>query len=136
MKTTLLIGVGLSGLLLPGNAMAQEACGNSYMILPDGSCMNMSYLTVMSLTRRNVAAVQQDYNSLYRANLVLDNDSLYRAGESDAERDERFELLAERGIELDDTKAEAAAIEDWLYPIHMQAMMRVNQAYQPRFTRY
>lgn len=103
------------------------------MILPDGSCMDMSYLTVLGSATRGVVAAEREYNSLYEANLALEFDSFYRAAESDAERDERLNNLAERSIELDETRATVNSVRNQLYPIHMLAVERVSQNYRPQF---
>lgn len=135
MKKTLCIGIGLSSLLLPGTAIAQDACGTSYMVLPDGSCMNMQYLTILGQSRRNQAQAEAAYTSQFQANLNLDTNTFYRAAESDSEREARLESLAESGLSLEDIRQSVNSVESSLFPIQTEAMTCISQVYQPQFSR-
>ncbi|MBD1997900.1 hypothetical protein H6G00_14915 [Leptolyngbya sp. FACHB-541] len=124
----LLLAIGLTSLMIPSNAIAQEVCGNSYVILPDGSCMNMSYLTVLGQARQTRAAVNEAYQQQFNANVLIELDPYYI--ETEQERDNRYQSLAESSIIRDDVNATADDIESTLFPIHTEAMSVIGEAYR------
>ena len=135
MRKALVLGIGVSGALLSGAAHAYESCGISYMILPDGNCVDASYITDLGSINRSTAAAERVVNRQERANRSLDANFFYRAAESDSEREQRYETLAENQAALAEIRADAASVEELLYREHMYVMSRVSQAYQPRFAR-
>jgi hypothetical protein len=124
----LLLAIGLTSLLIPSNATAQEVCGNSYMILPDGSCMNMSYLTVLGQARQTRAAANEAYQQEFDVNVLIELDPYYI--ETEEERDARYRSLAESSIIRDDVNATADYIENALFPLHTEAMSVIGEVYR------
>ncbi|NJN57281.1 MAG: hypothetical protein HC879_07140 [Leptolyngbyaceae cyanobacterium SL_5_9] len=127
MKRLLLI-LSFASLMIPSNAIAQEDCGNSYMILPDGSCMNMSYLTWLGQARQHRAAANEAYQQQFNANVLIELDPYYI--ETEEERNARYQSLAESSIIRDDVNAIADDIETTLFPLHMEAMHTIREAYR------
>jgi hypothetical protein len=126
---------GLMGTLAISSANAQmaDSCGASFMILPDGNCLSLDYLPVLAGSRANLAEANDIYQRQYNANLQLE--ILYNrypayVSETEAERDARYESLAETSIFRDEVADSNQRIEDDLYPLHLQAMHLVGEAFR------
>ncbi|MDX2214135.1 MAG: hypothetical protein SFY66_12675 [Oculatellaceae cyanobacterium bins.114] len=124
----LLLAISLTSFILPSNAIAQEACGNSYMILPDGSCMNMSYLTLLGQARQGRTEANEAFRQQFEANVSLELNPFYI--ETREERDARYQSLAETSLVRDEVNATANDIEGILFPVHTERMYRVREAYR------
>lgn len=124
----LLLTASLTSLLIPGNAIAQEDCGNSYMVLPNSNCVNMSYLTVLGQSRNNLAVANEMYQQEFDANLALELNPYYI--ETERQRNDRYRSLAETSIMRDQVSTMAEDVEGMLFPIHTEAMYRIRNAYQ------
>jgi len=47
MKSVILAAViSLASAIVPGVATAKDVCGYSYIVLPDGRCLTLNYMTV------------------------------------------------------------------------------------------
>lgn len=131
---------GLAGSLIvcPVQAQTANECGTSYMILPDGRCLNLGYMPVLGGSRANLAEANDIYQRQYNANLQLEilyNQYPGYVSETEEERDDRYESLAETSIFRDEVDASNQRIEDDLYPLHVQAMYIVGESFDRDFSR-
>ena len=78
----------------PAPTLASEDCGVSFMILPSGTCIEMSYLSLLVANRENMAQVEHLYQQQLRANAELDRYSR-EIGETSEERTDRYLDLLE-----------------------------------------
>ena len=133
MKSVILAAViSLASAIVPGVATAKDVCGYSYIVLPDGRCLTLNYMTVLGESRSNQAEVDNLYQEQFDANLALEMNTRYRLTETKGERDARIKELAKTKRVRDDVASDAQHIEDTLYPLHHQAMRIVNHVLTPR----
>lgn len=124
MKILFLSLISASYLATISPAYAQETCGNSYIVLPDGTCLNMTYLTVLSNARRNNASINQLYQDQFDLNVQLEVNPYYV--ETEEERDERYRSLAETSLVKEDINRSTQDLEATLFPIHTQALEAIS----------
>lgn len=121
------------GQAIPALAQSTDACGFSYVILPDGNCMNMTYTSILGASRRNVSQANAVYQELFNANLELE--IIYSQyplldNETEKERDARIRNLAVTGLARDEVVTQGQSIEDRLHPLHVQAMYIIGEAFR------
>lgn len=121
------------GLAMPALAQSAEDCGFSFMILPDGNCVDMTYTSILGASRRNVSQANTIYQELFNANLELE--IIYSQyplldNETEEERDARIRNLAITGLARDEVVMQGQSIEDRLHPFHVQAMNIVGKAFR------
>ena len=119
--------------VLPVSAQTANDCGFSFAILPDGSCVDLSYVSILGSSRGTLAQAnaisQRQYNSnLAREIYYMQNPWLDR--ETKEERDERYEALASESIARDEVEETVQTIEDILYPLHVEAMNIMGGAFR------
>ena len=131
MKRALFLTSSLASLLMSGPAIAQEVCGASYIVLPDGNCLNLSYMSVLEDTRSNLEQIEELYQEQFENNVILESSYLYRLTESEEDRNERYQSLAETSIVRDEVAASAAEIEATLFPLHTRTISIVSEAFAP-----
>lgn len=116
----------------PAPAHAHQDCGVSFMILPNGECLELTYLGILGRGRSNMAQVEQIYRRQFNANVALE--VIYsRYPETDREtaeeRQARYESLAETSLIRDDVAESTQTIEAMLYPLQVQSMSIVGIAF-------
>ncbi len=112
-------------LAMPARAQTTFECGNSFVILPAGGCLDLSYLGFLGNSRAEHATVERIYQNQFEANLELEilyNQYPNYVSETQQERQARYSSLAETSIVRDDVAATAQDIEDLLFPLQNQAM--------------
>lgn len=117
----------------PARAQIADVCGFSYVILPSGSCIDLSYTSILAGSRANLSQANAIYQRQYKANLELE--ILYNrypayVRETEEERDARYESLARTSIARDEIAESAQTVEDVLYPLHVQAMYIMGEAFR------
>ena len=132
MKKILAVIVGSVTLFAPLTVNAQDACSSSYIVLPDGKCMNMEYLAILSASRGVKAQMDAKYLRQLDANVTLELSETYRLTETKQERDSRYRGLANTSKLRDQTSVSNQEVEDILYPVHQRAMRRMSEAYIPK----
>lgn len=116
----------------PAQAQIADNCGTSFMMLPDGNCLNLGYMPVLGGSRTNLAEANDIYQRQYNANLQLEilyNQYPAYVSETEEERNTRYENLAETGIFRDKVDESNQRIENDLYPLHVQAMYIVGESF-------
>ena len=131
MKRVFLLMTGLAALLIPGQAIAQEACGGSYIILPDGSCINLSYMSVLSNSRSGLTEMNELYQDELELNAALNSSTLYLLNESEEDRDARYASLVETAIIRNAVAADAEDLEATLFPIHTRVLGVIGDVFAP-----
>lgn len=121
---------------VPGVAQAQtaDACGLSYMILPDGSCLNLDYTSILGASRRDVNQAVAAYEDLLDVNVTIETiQALYPQfdNETEAEYQRRIDTLLFFRENRDNAVQSGQSIEDTLYPAHVYTMYRIGEAYRP-----
>lgn len=124
----LLLALSLTSLLIPSRAIAEEPCGNSYVILPNRQCANLTYLTLLGQARANSAAANEAFRQEFNGNLLLELDPYYI--ETPDQRDARYQLLAETSMVRDEANALTYDIETILFPIHVRMMDTFGETYR------
>lgn len=119
-------------LAMPAAAQTPSECGNSFVILPDGGCLDLSHLGYLGHSRENLAVINQLYQAQY--NLNLNQEIFYSQyplfdNETEEERQARYASLARTASERDDTAASAQQIEDLLFPFQNRAMTVFGSAF-------
>jgi hypothetical protein len=120
-------------LMMPAKAQTTFECGNSFVILPDGGCLNLSHLGYLGHSRENLANIEQTYQTQFNANVELE--ILYNrypafVSETEQERQRRYESLVETSIVRDEIAGSAQQIEDRLFPLQNRAMTIFGSAFQ------
>lgn len=121
------------GPAIPTLAQSSDSCGFSYMILPDGNCMDMSYTSILGASRRNVSQANAIYQDLFNANLELE--IIYSQyplldNETEKEREARIRNLAVTGLARDEVVTQGQSIEDRLHPLQVQAMYIIGETFR------
>ncbi|MBD1871870.1 hypothetical protein H6F75_00095 [Nodosilinea sp. FACHB-131] len=119
---------------LPAQAQVSNACGMSYMILPDGNCLDLDYTSILGASRRDVSQATAAYEEVFEANVTIETIyALYPQldNETEAEYERRIETLLLFRENRDDAVQSGQNVEDTLYPIHVYSMHEVGRAYQP-----
>lgn len=111
-----------------GIAIAQPVagCGESFIVLPNGRCMNLSYTSIVAASRRNVQVSNNQYESLLESNAILDvarNMGVTR--ESEESRKERIQTLGVYRQSRDQVNATGQQIEDVTFPLHLRTLESV-----------
>lgn len=119
-------------LTLPAQAQASQDCGVSFMVLPNGDCLELSYLGILGRGRSDMEQVERIYQRQFNANVALE--VLYNrypevVSETEEERQARYESLAETSMIRDDAAESMRSIEDMLYPLQVQSMSIVGIAF-------
>jgi hypothetical protein len=118
---------------LPVQAQVSNACGMSYMILPDGSCLDLDYTSILGASRRDVSQATAAYEEVFDANVTIETIyALYPQldNETEAEYERRIETLLLFRENRDDAVRSGQNVEDTLYPIHVYSMYRVGRAFR------
>jgi hypothetical protein len=105
----------------------------SYMILPDGSCLDLDYTSILGASRRNVGQATAAYAEVFNANVTIE--TIYAQypqlnNETEAEYRRRIETLLIFRENRDAAVASGQNIEDMLFPIHVYSMQRIGQAFR------
>ena len=129
MKRVFFLIAGLTTLLAPGHAIAQPACGGSYIVLPDGSCINLSYMSVLSNSRSGLTEMNELYQEELELNAALNSSTLYLLNESAEERDARYQSLVDTAITRNEVMADAEDLEATLFPIHTRVLEVVGEVF-------
>lgn len=114
-------------------AQASDDCGMSYMILPDGRCLPLDYVSLLGASRRNVGEGSRIYEELFETNVELE--TIYNRfpelnRETEAQRETRYETLAIVGEGRDAIASGGLVVEDRMFPIHVRAMYIVGEAFR------
>ena len=119
MKILLIATISITALLLPSpvNARPQE-CGVSFMILPNGECLNLDYIKTSSDNRERVQRVNELYRGLIRDNAVFESNPLNRLAETKEEKEGRITNLVQSTKSRDAVVKGGKNIEDISYQIH------------------
>lgn len=141
LKHTITAAVVAGTVLAGSHAHAQTVtdCGSSFMILPDGNCMSLEYLSILGQSRMGLNQANQSYARLYNANLRLSvaNSQLpVWLRETQEEKDARIETLVDVGQQRDDIAASNETVETILWPLHIQAMDIVGNTYRSNRATY
>lgn len=124
-----LIRAGLTLAIIGCGTPALAECSESYMVLPTGECVNLSYINVLSESRSNKAASNAQYRRLFNANVTLESNRAI-SGETPAERERRLKTLVEYKVLNDAVNVDAAKVENLVYSIRQRTMGKVYRAYQ------
>ena len=131
-----LTGAMVTGTVLLGShAQAQTIvdCGISFMILPDGNCMTLEYLSILGQSRMGLNQANRVYTNLYNANLelsVANSQVPIWFRESQEEENARLETLVAVGQQRNDIADSHETVEITLWPLHLQAMDIVGNVYR------
>lgn len=118
--------------VLPAQAQVTD-CGMSVMVLPNGECLDMDYITVLGASRRNVGEANAIYNELFDTNVRIEmiySEFPQLDNETEEERRERYESLLRVRDGRDAVAASGQSVEDKLFPVHVRAMNAVGRAYR------
>jgi len=127
--------IALSGLLFPLSATAQTSCNaSSYIVLPGGQCVDLTYLEFLGSSRATRQQVENIYERQFDANVRLnvayDQYPQY-ISETEEERDSRYlDLLGTRNVR-DDAVASNEQVETILYPLQVRTMSIMRDAFAP-----
>lgn len=119
-------------LTLPAQAQASQDCGVSFIVLPNGDCLELTYLGILGRGRSNMEQVERIYQRQFNANVALEviyNRYPEVVSETEEKRQARYESLAETSIIRDDMAERTQSIEDMLYPLQVQSMSIVGIAF-------
>jgi hypothetical protein len=117
---------------LPAQAQVSNACGMSYMILPDGSCLDLDYTSILGASRRDVSQSTAAYEEVLDANVTIETIYILYPqldNETEAEYKRRIDTLIAYRQDRDDAVRSNQSVEDTLYPNHVYSMYRVGQAF-------
>ncbi|MBD1877173.1 hypothetical protein H6F75_27190 [Nodosilinea sp. FACHB-131] len=118
---------------MPVNAQTADGCGHSFMILPGGNCLNLGYTSILGASRRNVSQANAQYQELFDANVTLEviyDQYPLLDNETEEEREERIDNLVATKQLRDRTAVLGQSIEEQLYPLHVQSMYIVGEAFR------
>lgn len=135
MKRVIVAAIAASiTLLLPSAANAKpvgtESCGNAYMVLPNGRCVNLEYTTVLGITRGNAAnaAAQSQYVAGLDRQITEIKSDLGKEDTKEDKRDRQQTVQYYQG-KSNQANQTLRTAEDAAYPIHRNAMSEVCIAY-------
>ena len=118
---------------LPARAQVSNACGMSYMILPDGSCLDLEYTSILGSSRRDVTQATAAYERVLDANVTIETIYILYPqldDETEAEYERRIDTLLLFRENRDVAVQSGQTVEDTLYPVHVYTMYRVGEAFR------
>lgn len=124
--------ISVAFLPLPVVAQQVNECGSSYIVLPGGSCHNLSYLTFMAENREETQGIEAEYQSFFDLNAELEQayEQFPDFSETEEERDVRYQSLEETRTLRDDELASYQTIDNRLYRLQLRSMVLVEEAFR------
>lgn len=119
-----------------------KACGVSYTILPDGTCLDLSYLSVIGEAQGEAKAARQEFFREYqeRANRYVDGFTTPEGrrwarnfGIRTTQENLELGLDEELEADLEDaalTALRSESIEEFYWNLHVSTMFTVGEAYR------
>ncbi|MBD2111744.1 hypothetical protein [Leptolyngbya subtilissima] len=105
----------------------------SYIILPDGSCLDLDYTSILGASRRDVSQSTAAYEEVLDANVTIETIYILYPqldNETEAEYKRRIDTLISYRQDRDDAVRSNQSVEDTLYPIHVYSMDRVGRSFR------
>lgn len=138
MKRTIMgtLSFALLTLLVPLPSSAQtyaETCdASSFVILPGGQCIDLSYLEILGESRATRQQIERAYQRQFNANVELEmlyNQYPEYVSETEEERNARYQNLAETSLLRDEAVEGNEEVETILFPIHTRTMAIMRDAF-------
>lgn len=119
-------------ILSSARVAAQENCIYlSYMRLPDGKCLDLSYLTSISANRQIGTQANSTYQEVLNINTALESNLILPQIDIEDQRSVRQEALLNIENTQKNILREINNANDFLYVFQIEAMAIVGEAFSP-----